>query len=213
MAVAQGQFTVQKVLDSFRKKTIRSSVVRSNQVYPLAHTGIVQCFVDPSTMVFGGIDAVRRALDARDGVSASILTNAPMMDAMKSIDTEPLWSILDQMGTRTMMKQMLGQAGSVTDFETVRNRLQASWYGMNFQHGVRFDLTISTGDSFAASTVSSLLSAAVTVRKMAASDEEKQALAATSIRSDAGQLSMHFAASEEEFNALLHSSLFQGVLA
>jgi len=27
------------------------------------------------------------------------------MDAMKSVDTEPLWSILDEKGTQTMMRQ------------------------------------------------------------------------------------------------------------
>ena len=85
-----------------------------------------------------------------------------------------------------MMKQMLGEAGSVTDFETVRKRLQASWYGMDFQHGVKFDLTISTGDTFAAATVSSLLTAAVMLRKMSGSDAEKQALSATNIASDVG---------------------------
>jgi len=42
---------------------------------------------------------------------------------MKSVDTEPLWSILDEKGTQTMMRQVLGEAGSVTDFETVRKRL------------------------------------------------------------------------------------------
>ena len=35
-----------------------------------------------------------------------------MMDAMKTVDSEPLWSILDQKGTQTMMKQVLGEAGS-----------------------------------------------------------------------------------------------------
>jgi hypothetical protein len=84
---------------------------------------------------------------------------------------------------------------------------------MDFQHGAKFDLAISTGDSFVASTLSSLLSAAITVRKMVASDAEKEALSATSIHSDAGRLSIHFAASGTEFYALLHSSLFQGMLS
>ncbi len=136
-----------------------------------------------------------------------------MMDAMKSVDSEPLWSILDQRGTQFMMRQTLGSAGSITDFETVNKRLLASWYSMDFQHGAKFDLTISTGDSFVASTLSSLLSAAVTVRKMAASDAEKQALSATSIDSDAGRLSIHFTASDAEFASLLHSPLFQGMLS
>ena len=59
---------------------------------------------------------------------------------------------------------------------------------MDFQHGVKFDLTIATGDTFAAATVSSLLNAAVLYRKMSGSDAEKAALAATDISSSAGQL-------------------------
>jgi hypothetical protein len=160
---------------------------------------MVVCFVDPSTMVFGDNDAVDKALDARDGVSPSLLTNGTMMDAMKTVDSEPLWSILDQKGTQTMMRQVLGEAGSVTDYETVRKRLLASWYSMNFQHGVKFDLTISTGDSFAAATISTLLTAALTVRKM-------------TIASDSGHLSIHFATSDAEFISLLQSPLFQGVV-
>jgi hypothetical protein len=163
-------------------------------------------------MVFGDLDAVSKALDARDGLSPNVLTNAPMMDAMNSVDSEPLWSILDQKGTQTMMKQVLGEAGSLTDFESVQKRLIASWYSMNFQHGVKFDLTISTGDTFAAATLSSLLTAALTLRKMSGSDAEKEALSATSISSDSGRLSIHFATSDAEFNSLLQSPLFKGIV-
>ena len=111
-----------------------------------------------------------KALDARDGITPSLLNNAPMMDAMNSVDSEPLWSILDKKGTQTMMGQVMGEAGSVADFDSVRKKLQASWYSMDFQHGVKFDLTISTGDPFASATLSSLLTAALTVRKMSGTD-------------------------------------------
>jgi hypothetical protein len=163
-------------------------------------------------MVFGDADAVSKALDARDGLTRNLLANGPMMDAMRAVDTEPLWSILDQKGTQTMMKQVLGEAGSLTDFDSVRKRLEASWYSMNFQHGVKFDLTISTGDTFAAATVSSLMSAALTLRKMSGSEAEKQALSATSITSDTGRLSIHFATSDSQFSSLLQSPLFRGMV-
>jgi hypothetical protein len=163
-------------------------------------------------MVFGSKEAVEKALDARDGAAPSLLTNGAVMDAMKSVDTEPLWSILDQKGTQTMMKQVLGEAGSLTDFDTVKKRLQASWYSMNFQHGVKFDMTIATGDAFAAATISSLLNAAVIYRKMSGSETEKQALASTDIRSDSGRLSVHFATSDSEFSSLLQSPLFQSMV-
>ena len=51
------------------------------------------------------------------------------------------------------------------------------------------------------------------LRKLSASDTEKQALAATSFRSDAGNLAIQFAASDTEFVSLLRSPLFQSMLS
>jgi hypothetical protein len=212
VGIAQGQFSTEDILANLRKQKVRPTLVRTNRIYPMGRTGMVLCFVDPSTMVFGSVEAVKQALDVRDGFAPSMLTNGPMMDAMRSIDYSPLWSILDQKGTQTMMKQILGEAGSVADFDSVRKRLQDSWYGMDFQHGVKFDLTISTGDTFAAATVSSLLNAAVLYRKMSGSDAEKAALAATDISASAGQLSVHFATTDAGFDSLLKSSLFQSMV-
>lgn len=212
VGIAQGQFSVPDILANFKKQKVSPTKLRTNKLYPLAKTGMVLCFVDPSTMVFGDPDAVSRALDARDGVSPSMLTNTPMMDAMMSVDSEPLWSILDKKGTQTMMSQIMGEAGSAGDFDSIRKRLQGSWYSMNFQHGVKFDLTISTGDSFASATLSSLLSAAVTMRKMSGTDTEKQALTATSFGSDGGRMTIHFATTDAQFSSLLQSPLFQGMV-
>jgi hypothetical protein len=212
VGIAQGQFSMQDILANFRKQGLRAKLIRTNRVYPLTKTGMVACFVDPSTMVFGGTDSVQKALDARDGVAPSMLTNATMMDAMRTVDSAPLWSILDEKGTQTMMRQVLGEAGGLTDFETVRKHLQASWYSMDFQHGVKFDLTISTGDTFAAATISSLLSAAVTYRSLSGSDTEKQAMKATSISSNYGMMTIHFATSDSEFSSLLQAPLFQSMV-
>lgn len=209
VGIAQGQFPTQDILASFKAQKLKATLVRASSIYPMTKTGMVLCFVDPSTLVFGSKEAVTKAIDARDGMAASLLTNGSMMNAMQSVDSSALWSILDDKGTQTMMKQLLGDAGSVTDFETVRNHLDASWYGMDFQNGVKFNLTIDTGDSFAAATVSSLMTAAVMMRKMSASDTEKEALSATDIGSDAGKLVIHFASTDSEFSALLQSPLFQ----
>jgi hypothetical protein len=212
LGIAQGQFSVPDIVASFRKKGIKPSQVRGNKIYPMGKTGMVLCFVDPSTMVFGGSDAVKAALESRDGNTPSLLTNSTFMDAMRAVDAEALWSILDQKGTQTMMKQVLGEAGSVADYDSIRKRLLVSSYTMDFQHGVKFDLSISTGDAFAAATVSSLLNAAVIYRKMSGSDTEKAALSETDISSNSGKLAVHFAASDNDFNNLLKSQLFQSVV-
>jgi hypothetical protein len=212
IGIAQGQFPVQDIVANFRKKGIKPSKIRGNMIYPMGKTGMVLCFVDQSTMVFGGTDAVKASLDSRDGAAQSLLNNPTFMESMRSVDSEDLWSILDQKGTQTMMKQVLGEAGSVADYESVRKRLQVSWYSMNFQHGVKFDLTIVTGDAFAAATISSLLNAAVIYRKMSGSESEKAALSGTDVASSSGKLAIHFSASDNEFANLLKSQLFQSVV-
>jgi hypothetical protein len=212
VGIAQGQFPLPEILANFNKRKIKVATVRANKLYPLPNTGMVVSFLGSSTMVFGSFSAVKKALEAHDGLSSTMLTNEHIMDAMKRVDSNPLWSILDERGTQAMMRQVLGDAGSVTDFESVRKHLQGSSYAMDFQHGVKFDLTLSTGDAIAATTLSSLLNAAVAVRKMSASEEEKRALSATSIDSDSGRLLVHFATTESEFNGLLQSPLFQGMI-
>jgi hypothetical protein len=212
LGIAQGQFPIDDIMANFKKNGVKPKVLRANKIYPMGKTGMVLCFVDPSTMVFGGDDAVKASLDARDGNAGSLLTNPTMMDAMRSVDSEDLWSILDQKGTQTMMKQILGQAGSIADFESVQKRLLLSYYTMDFQHGVAFNLTMTTGDSFAAATVASLLNAAVSYRKMTGDNTEKMAMADTDVTSSYGKLTVHFASSDSDFATLLKSQLFQSVV-
>ena len=212
VGVAQGQFSMQDILANFKKQQIKPVTIRTNKIYPMGTTGLQVTFLDASTMLFGGSQAMKIALNARDGNAQNMLSNPTIMDAMHSVESEPLWSILDKKGTETMMHSVMGQASELTDFDTISKKLVASWYTMDFQHGVHFDLTISTGDTFTAATVSSLLNAAISYRKVSGSETEKAALAATNISSDAGRLTVHFATTDTEFQSLLKSPLFQGMV-
>ena len=212
VGIAQGQFPIDDVLANFRKQKVKATVVRTSKIYPMGKSGMSVVFLDESTMVFGGQQALKEVLDVRDGLQPSLLTNGQVMDSMRSVDSEPLWSVLDEKGTQTMMKQVLGQAGSVADFDTVKKHMVASYYTMNFQHGVKFDLSVVTGDNFAAATVSSLLNAAVLYQKMSGSDSEKQALDDTTISSKQGRLDVHFATSDSQFSSLLKSPMFQSMV-
>jgi hypothetical protein len=73
VGIAQGQFDTDSILANFKKQKLKATMVRTNSVYPMTKTGMMLCFVDPSTMVFGSKDAVTRALDVRDGMAASML--------------------------------------------------------------------------------------------------------------------------------------------
>jgi hypothetical protein len=173
--------------------------------------GMVMCFLDDSTLLFGEPTAVRIALDVRDGEVLSVDTNSTMSDMMSSVDSSPVWSILDQLGTQNVMRTALGDAAKVADYETIKKRLLGSRYTMSFSGGVNFDLTVVSSDSMSAATLSSLVKAGLLYKKMSASAPEKVAMDNTSVDSDGSNVNFHFKSSDQQFQSIMHSELFNAV--
>jgi hypothetical protein len=212
IGIAQGQFQVNDILATFKKNKIKPTAIRNNRLWPMGASGMLVTFLNPTTMIFGSSDAIKPALDCRDGLAPSFLTNDPMMTAMQKVDSEPIWSILDGQGTQYMMHSLLGQASQLADYEQVKKRLLSSSYTMNFSNGVKFTLYVATSDTFTAATMSSLLNAAAMYEKVSGTAVEKQAIDSTTIDSSASVLSVKFAASNSQFSSLLQSPLFQDVV-
>jgi hypothetical protein len=212
VGIASGQFPVQDFLDRFKKQHVKGTQVRNETIYPMGATGLSVVFLDQTTMVFGSLESVKDSLDARDGITPSFLTNSTMQNLIPVLQDAAVWSILDQKGTQTMMKSVLGQASQVADFSTVKNSLQGSRYTMDFDQGVKFNLDVITPDSVTAATMSSLMSAAALFEKMNATPVESQAINATNITSSGNILEVRFATTDDNFATLLNSQLFQSVI-
>ena len=212
IGVAQGQFSVSDIIASFKKQKIKPTMLRTNKMYPMGGSGMLVSFVNPTTMVFGSSDAIKYALNARDGLAPNMLSNDAIMHDMQNVDTEPIWSVLDQKGTQIMMRSVMGEASQLADFDTVRKRLLSSRYSMNFDNGVKFNLSVITPDTFTAATMSSLMNAAAMYKKVSGTETEKQAVENTDIASTAGVLNVRFSASNSQFVSLLKSPLFQTVV-
>lgn len=212
VGLAQGQFSLEDIMANFKKRKVKPIAYRENKVYPMGQSGMQVVFLNPTTMVFGQTDALKSALDARDGLQPSFLTNRTMLDQMASVDTEAVWSVLDQEGTQTMMRTVLGDASQLTDYDTVKKRLLSSRYSMSFDNGVKFSLDVITPDTISAATMASLLNAAALYKKVSGTAQEKQAIDNTTINSNGGVLDVRFASSDSQFSSLLQSSLFQSVV-
>ncbi|HZD48884.1 MAG TPA: hypothetical protein VE178_09065 [Silvibacterium sp.] len=212
VGIAQGQFSLPDIAANFKKNKVKATLYRTNKLYPMGSSGMLVTFLNPTTMIFGSSESLKPALDARDGLAPNLLTNQDMLGQMTGVDSEPLWSILDQKGTQYMMRGLLGEASQLTDYDQVKKRLLGSRYTMNFQNGVKFSLDVATPDTFTAATLSSLLNAAAMYKKVSGSPAEKTAVDATTIDSSAGQLQVRFATSDSQFSALLQSPLFQSVV-
>jgi hypothetical protein len=212
VGIAQGQFSLPDIMASIKKNRVKATLWHTNKLYPMGASGMVVTFLNPTTMVFGSNDAIKPALDARDGYAPNLLSNSDMLQQMATVDSEPLWSIMDQTGTQFMMRGLLGEASQLADYESIKKRLLGSTYTMNFQNGVKFNLTVSTPDTFTAATMSSLLNAAAMYKKVSGTAIEKQAIDETTIDSNAGLLEVSFAASDSQFSSLLQSPLFHSVV-
>jgi hypothetical protein len=208
--VASGPFNMKAVLKKMKLEKVTPKKYNNSLIYPM-DGGFVMSFLDDSTLLFGDMTSVKAALDTRDGQTLGLDTNGSMADMMTSVDSAPVWSILDQQGTQNMMRSALGDASKVADYETVKKHLQGSRYTMNFTNGVNFDMAVITSDSMTAGTISSLVKAGLMLKKMSATPAEKIAVENTSVDSDGSNVGVHFKANDQQFQALMHSDLFAAV--
>jgi len=212
VGIAQGQFHTRDILAGFVKTKTKPTVLRNNSIYPMGSNGLDVVFLNQSTMVFGDKDAVRAALDARDGFAPHFLTDSDLVNDMIAVDNHAIWSLLDDKGTQAMMKGVLGVASQLTDYDTVKNRMKSSRYTMDFNNGVRFDMAVNMSDSFTAATCATLLKGVQILRRTQGTPSEKAALESTTIDSTAGTLSVDYSSSDSQFASLLTSPLFQSVV-
>ncbi|HUK88457.1 MAG TPA: hypothetical protein VLT85_12395 [Terriglobales bacterium] len=210
LGLASGSFTRAKVLQQLRAQKVRPVRFRDTNLYPMGG-GMEMTFADPSTLVFGDPTALRQALDARDGFAESLAANSQMTDMMSDVDSGAVWSVLDSIGTQTMLRSALGQASSLDTYGSVSQRLLGSRYAMDFGNGVNFDLKVATTDQMTAATLSSLLQAALLFRKQQATGVEKTALDNVSVDSDSHDLKVHFESDDQRFQALMKSDIFKMV--
>jgi hypothetical protein len=196
-------------LKKMMKDKIRPMKLRDALMYPMG--GMQMTFLDDSTILFGDSSAMKGALDARDGLALRLDSNPQVSDLMASVDSNPIWSVLDQEGTQNMMRSTLGDAAKLADFETVKKRLLGSRYGMEFGSGVDFNMDVVTSDSITAATLSALMKAGVTYKKMTATAIEKSALENVTVSSESSNLTLKFKTDEKKFESLVQSELFASV--
>ncbi len=210
VGMAAGPFNMKAVLKKMKLQKYVPKKYGNSDIYPM-DGGFVMSFLDDSTLLFGDATSIKVALNTRDGQNLSLDTNGNMADMMSSVDSSPVWSILDQQGTQNMVHSAMGDASKIADYESVKKRVLGSRYAMSFTNGVTFDLTVLTSDAMTASTVSSLFKAGILYKKMSATPAEKIAVDNTTVDSDGSNLQVHFKANDQQFQSLMHSDLFAAV--
>lgn len=212
IGVAQGQFQTSSIMANFTKQKTKPIMIRQNSVYPMGSAGMSVAFLNQTTMVFGDREAVKAALDARDGLQPNFLQNSNMMSTMTTVDGKQVWSLLDAKGTQTMMQSVLGQAAQLADYDTVKNSMKGASYTMDFSNGVRFNMSVEMSDTMTAATAATVMKGVMIMKKTSGSPLEKSALDETNVESQSGTLSVDYSSSGSQFAGLLSSPLFQQVV-
>lgn len=207
VGLAQGTFDSKKFIAKMKLKKVKPTKYRLNELYPTG-TSMSLSFLDPMTMVFGDLSAVKQALDARDGQAESLASTSKMSEMIGDVERGAVWSVLDEQGTQVMMRSALGDAAKLADYDTVKKRLLGSHYTVDFNRGVNFNLDVLTSDTMTAATMSSLIKAGMMYKRMNATAAEKLALEGMSVDSSSGTLQVHFAADDRKFQSLLNTDLF-----
>jgi hypothetical protein len=210
IGVAAGSFSAKAVIKKMKLKKISPTKYGSTPIYPMDN-GLVMTFLDDNTLAFGTPASLHSALDTRDGKRPALDSNSVMTDQMSAVDGAPLWSILDQQGTQAMMMSAIGDASKVGDFESLKKRILASRYTMNFQSGISLDLSVLTADSMTAATLSTIVKGVMLYKKLGASPIEKIAIDATTVDSESANVQLHFKSDDQKFQSLMHSPLFAAV--
>jgi hypothetical protein len=210
VGIAQGTFPMKTFTKKMALKKQKALKYRLNEIWPMAG-GMVMSFLDPSTLLFGDNAAVKAALDARDGEAQSMEYNQQMINMIGNVQDGPVWSVLDQAGTQSMMMSALGDASKLGEYDVVKKRLLGSSYTMDFQNGVNLDLNVNTADAFTAATLSSLVKAGVMYKKAVGSAVEKTALDGVSVDSSSSTVVVHFKSDDKKFQSLMGTDLFASV--
>ena len=89
LALRRGSSTTQSILANFTKQKTKPVMVRrEHRCIPMGVAGMSVAFLNQTTMVFGDRDAVKAALDARDGLAPNFLQNGDMMNEMAMVDSQ-----------------------------------------------------------------------------------------------------------------------------
>ena len=210
VGVAAGPFNMKAVLKKMKLEKFVPKKYGTADVYPM-DGGFIMTFLDDSTLLFGDSVGVHAALDTRDGKTLSLDTNGNLADMMSNVDSAAVWSILDQQGTQNMLQSALGEAAKIADFDKLKKNLVGSRYTMNFSSGVNFDATVVTADSVTAGMLSSVFKGYLMYKKNTAAGGEKVAMENTSADNDGNNVTIHFKSNDQQFQALMHTDLFNAL--
>jgi hypothetical protein len=210
VGIAQGTFKQKEFLQKMRLKRLKPEKYLLSYLYPMG-SGVQLAFLDSSTILFGENSAIKGAIDVRDNGAESLASNKIVNDLISDVDSATVWSVVDQLGTQSMIKSALGQAASLGDYGLVLKRLLASAYEMNFADGTTLDLNVKTSDTMSAATMALLVKAVVLYDKMSAMPMEKMELDNISVDNAHEMLQIHFKTDNQRFQTLLTSYLFAAV--
>lgn len=209
LLIAQGNFANKAAVLKKNKTAFR--IYRKRTIYSLKN-GADLVLADTNTAIIGDSTAVRMSIDADADSSKSANSRKDLLDMMAAVDSGQVWSILDAEGSRYMLRNSLGKASELADFDAIRNRILGTHYTADLAKNLRLNMSLITSDSVTAATLASLLKAGIVLKKLNAAADEKLALESLLVQTDAARVNVRMQMESERAQRLMNSDLFAGLM-
>ncbi len=90
IGIAQGPFKQKEFLAKAKVKKIKPTKYLLADIYPMG-SGMEMVFLDPTTILFGDVDAIKGAIDVRDNGAESLSSNNTIDDLITSVENATVW--------------------------------------------------------------------------------------------------------------------------
>jgi len=224
VALATGSFSSKVILTSEPLQKLKPGRYNDCLVYPMLSQaqpssnpsvldlrvqGMKMTFLSDNSLLFGDDSALKAALDTRAGHTSDFAVNRELMEVIRPIQIDPVWSVLDQQGTLNMLLFTMGKdPGLRPAYERIKDKVLSSHYSMSFDNGLRMELHMVTSDSHTSALVSSLLQAGIIYQGLTATPERRAGLENVSASTDLSDMQVRFAANQDLFQDLLRTKFF-----
>ena len=218
IGIGSGSFSSRAILTKSHMKTVTPVKYRDSELYPMFEEEtpkpkrLWMTFLDDDTLVFGEDEALVAALSNRSGESPNMASTERYAKLIKVLQSASVWSVLDRRGSLEMVLSAL-EEGTLDKHPELSGNILNSYYRINFDGGLKFDLHVLTKETDSAQDLSDMLRFGTLVKDVAKNPGAKIAFSNMSVTSDRSALQIRFEIDQSEMQKLLQTKFFAAVSA
>lgn len=212
IGIAEGNFEAFQTSRFFRPSAKYPNPPQIEGVSYYHGGGVTFYLPDPTTFVFGDLQAIQAAIQTQSGAQPSLDENSQLTDLIAGTESSDVWSVLDAAGAQGLVRSL---ASGTSGFNpaALASHFQGARYTIDFSSDVKVNLELMTDDPISAGLASTGLRAAVLYKEyQAKSPALKALLNQVEVDSAGNNAFLQVESPQSQVAQLLRTQLFQTIL-